>query len=145
MESEAESLKYIQKLDTYYLPEDFTFPKGLIINFLDMSWNGQALDLLENENIQIINASISIEDVDDIPEELELSKSNKKSLKKIMLRLRNIFASTPAENQEDQNLWSNKVTNLVKTLKKDFEVEVFCGRDNEVADIFQFLPREVKL
>ena len=73
LESETESLKYIQKLDFTDLEEDTTLPKGLIINLANLNWDSEGQDLLMNEDIKIINAIINFNDTQTIPDQLELS------------------------------------------------------------------------
>ena len=138
-------MKYIQKLDLTTLKKSIVLPKGLIINRANLNYDEEGQDLLMNEDIRIINAIISFNDRESIPDELELSESNRKSLKKVTLKVDNINEDSDSYEKDKSRLIINRVVKLVKTLYKDFKVIVIGDKYEKITSFLEALPKGVSL
>ena len=106
-------------------------------------WGDQCQDLLANENLQVINAKIRFEDLHSLPEEIELSDSLQKSLKKIELS----FLRGPKESDDEDTFTSQMRTlsNLIENLSENYKVTISMEGSSMIAYLMNYLPRGIDL
>ena len=106
---------YFQKLDWREKGQTVIPDQGVIINQALLSWDVEAQDILNKENLRILNAGISFENFESVPEEIEFSSSIKTSLKKIDIKI--------LEDQlENYHPSLKRLANLIDNSLKGFQV-----------------------
>ena len=138
-------MKYIQKFDFTELRERVVIPKSLIINKANLNYDEKGQKLLMNEDIQIINVIINFNDRESIPDELELSESHKKSLKKITLKVDKIKEDSDSYEKDKSRLVISRVSKLVKSLYKNFKVIVIGDKYEKITGLLEALPKGMSL